>query len=470
MAAAGPEWTDSGADSWGRTPRLKERMFSRLLIANRGEIALRILRACKELGIQAVCVYSQEDRDMPYLRLADRAICIGPGPATESYLKTDRIIAAAEVANVDAIHPGYGFLAENAQFADACRDSQIEFVGPSSESMRLLGDKIAAKRLAKKSKVPNIPWTEGPIEDDDQAIEWAGKVGYPVMIKAASGGGGRGIRLVHNEAGLRHSLPAARAEAEAAFKSAELYLEKVIENARHVEVQIMGDRSGNIVHFFERDCSLQRRHQKLIEESPAPGLNDRTREELCKAAVRLARAANYYSAGTVEFLVDRKGKFYFLEMNTRIQVEHPVTEMVTNHDLVAWQIRVAAGEPLALRQRDIKQQGAAIECRINAENPAEDFRPCPGRITTFQPPGGLGVRVDTHVHAGMTISPRYDSMIAKLIVHRSSREEAIACLRRCLEEFAVEPIATTLPLYREICEHPRFLAGDIDTGFIERTW
>ncbi len=445
-------------------------MFSRLLIANRGEIALRILRACKELGIRTVCVHSQEDREMPYLRLADRSICIGPGAASESYLKIDRIIAAAEVANVDAIHPGYGFLSENAHFADACRDSQIEFVGPSSESMRLLGDKIAAKKLAKKSKVPNIPWSEGPLEDDAEAVAWAAKIGYPVMVKAAAGGGGRGIRLVHNEAALRHSLPAARAEAEASFKSGALYLEKVIENARHVEVQIMGDRMGHVLHFYERDCSLQRRHQKLIEESPAPALNERTREELCKSAVRLAKAAQYHGAGTVEFLVDRKGKFYFMEMNTRIQVEHPITEMVTKHDLLAWQIRVAAGQPLPMRQRDIKQEGVAIECRINAENPAADFRPCPGRITTFLPPGGLGVRVDTHVHSGMMISPRYDSMIAKLIVHRPTREEALACLRRCLEEFVIEPTPTTISIHRQIIEHPRYLEGDVDTGFIERTW
>ena len=445
-------------------------MFSRLLIANRGEIALRIIRACKELGIQTVCVFSEEDKDMPYLKLADRAVCIGPGSAAESYLKIDRIIAAAEVANVDAIHPGYGFLAENAQFADACRDSKIEFVGPDSESMRLLGDKIAAKKLAKKSKVPNIPWTEGSIEDDDQAAEWAAKVGYPVMVKAAAGGGGRGIRLVHNEATLRHSLPAARAEAEAAFKSADLYLEKVIENARHIEVQLIGDRAGNVVHFFERDCSLQRRHQKLIEEAPAPGLNERTRDELCKSAVRLARAAKYHSAGTVEFLVDRKGKFYFLEMNTRIQVEHPVTEMITNRDLMQWQIRVAAGETLTMRQRDVKCRGVAIECRINAEDPSKDFRPCPGKIAAFRPPGGLGVRVDTHISSGMVVSPRYDSMIAKLIVHRPTRAEAITCMQRCLEEFDIEPIATTIPIQQEICSHPRFLKADVDTGFIERTW
>ena len=445
-------------------------MFSRVLIANRGEIALRILRACKELGIQTICVFSEEDREAPYLRLADRAVCIGPGPAGESYLKIDRIIAAAEVANVDAIHPGYGFLAENAQFADACRDSKIEFIGPDAQSMRLLGDKIAAKKLARKSKVPTIPWTEGAIEDDGDAIRWAAEVGYPVMVKAAVGGGGRGIRLVHNEATLRHSLLAARTEAQAAFKSADIYLEKAIEAARHVEVQIMGDRAGNVLHFGERDCSLQRRHQKLIEESPSPGLNSRTREELCKAAVRLARAASYHSAGTVEFLVDKRGRFYFLEMNTRIQVEHPVTEMVTGYDLLKWQLRAAAGETFSMRQRDIQPQGSAIECRINAEDPAHNFRPSPGLITQFYPPGGPGVRLDTCAYAGLNISPRYDSLIAKLIVHRPTRAEAITCMQRCLEEFIIEPVKTTIPLFREIFTHTRFLKGDIDTGFIERTW
>ena len=443
-------------------------MFSRVLIANRGEIALRIIRACKELGIQTVCVYSQEDRDASYLALVDRAICIGTAPPSDSYLKIDRIIAAAEIANVDAIHPGYGFLAENAQFADACRESKIEFIGPSAESMRLLGNKIEAKKLAKRAKVRNIPWTEA--EDDNEAARWAADVSYPVMIKAAGGGGGRGIRLVHNEATLRHSLPACRAEAQAAFKDPTVYLERAIESPRHVEVQILGDRAGNVLHFYERDCSLQRRHQKLVEESPSPGLDDRTREELCKAAVRLARAAKYYSAGTVEFLVDRKGDFYLLEINTRIQVEHPVTEMVTNRDLLHWQLRVASGETLPMKQRDIRQRGVAIECRINAEDPAHDFRPCPGTILDFRPPGGFGVRVDTHAHAGMTISPRYDSMIAKLIVHKPTRAEAIACMQRCLEEFVIEPVKTTIPLHREVFTHTHFLKGKVDTGFIERTW
>ena len=445
-------------------------MFSRILIANRGEIALRVLRACKELGVQTVCVYSEEDRHMPYLTLADQAICIGPAAPGESYLKIDRIIAAAEVANVDAIHPGYGFLAENAQFAEACRASKIEFIGPSAESMRLLGDKIQAKILAKKAKVPNIPWTEKPVENDDEAAKWAAKIGYPVMIKAKAGGGGRGIRLVHNEATLRHSLPAARAEALAAFKDDTVYLEKAIEAARHVEVQIMGDRAGNVLHFYERDCSLQRRHQKLVEESPSPGVNERTREELCRSAVRLAKAAGYYNAGTVEFLVDKRGNYYLLEMNTRIQVEHPVTEAITNKDLVQLQIRVAAGENLPIRQRDIRQRGAAIECRINAEDPANEFRPCPGQILDFRIPGGFGVRVDTYASAGVTVSPRYDSMIAKLIVHKHTRAEAIATMQRCLDEFVIEPIKTTIPIHREIFSNAQFLKGDVDTGFIGRNW
>jgi acetyl-CoA carboxylase biotin carboxylase subunit len=445
-------------------------MFSRLLIANRGEIALRIIRACKELGVQTVCVYSDEDRDASYLKLADRTICIGSAAPADSYLRIDRIIAAAEIANVDAIHPGYGFLAENPQFADACRASKIEFVGPSAKSMQLMGDKIAAKKLAKQAKVPTIPWTEGEVESDDQAAKWAAEVGYPVMVKAAAGGGGRGIRLVHNEATLRHALPAAKAEAEVSFKNSTIYLKKCIEHARHVEVQIMGDRAGNVLHFYERDCSMQRRHQKLIEESPSPGLTERLREELCKSAVRLAKAAGYYSAGTVEFLVTNKGKYYMMEMNTRIQVEHPVTEMVTGYDLMQWQIRVAAGETLPMKQKDIRHKGCAIECRINAEDPANGFRPCPGKIEQFIMPGGLGVRVDTYAHAGARISPRYDSMIAKLIVHKPTRTEAIACMQRCLGEFVIEPIKTTIPLHKEILKHPAVIKGEVDTGFIERTW
>ncbi len=445
-------------------------MFARILIANRGEIALRIIRACRELDIESVCVYSEADRDAPYLRLADRAICIGPAAPAESYLRSDRIIAAAEIANVDAIHPGYGFLAENAQFAEQCRASRIEFIGPSAESMRRLGDKIAARALATKHKVPTVPGSPEPLEDNDAAADLAAEIGYPVMIKAAAGGGGRGMRVAHNEATLRGALQQARAEAESAFKDASLYVEKLIERPRHVEVQILGDRHGHLIHLYERDCSLQRRYQKLIEESPSPGLSSGVRNELCKAAVKLAKRAEYHSAGTIEFLVDADDKFYFIEMNTRIQVEHPVTELVTGVDLIQWQIRIAAGEPLTLKQRDIRCQGVAIECRINAEDPDKGFRPMAGRIEHFVPPGGLGVRVDTHVCSGYVISPFYDSLLGKLIVHKPTRGEAIACMRRCLDEFRVSPLPTTIPLYREILSHAQFLNGNVDTGFIERTW
>ncbi|MBN1490576.1 MAG: acetyl-CoA carboxylase biotin carboxylase subunit [Phycisphaerae bacterium] len=445
-------------------------MFSRVLIANRGEIAVRILRACRELGIETVCVFSDEDRHAPYLAWANRAICIGAGPPGESYLRSDRVIAAAEVANVDAIHPGYGFLAENARFAEQCREAKIEFIGPSAETMSLVGDKAVARKMAKTAKVPTVPGSGGRLEDDEEAVALAEKIGYPVMIKAAAGGGGRGIRIAHNEANLRASLHQARLEAGNAFKDDGLYVEKVIETARHVEVQILGDKAGQVLHFYDRDCTLQRRYQKLIEEAPSSAIDSRTRDELCKAAVKIARAAKYFNAGTVEFLVDPKQNFYFTEVNARIQVEHPVTEMITGHDLVKWQLRLAAGESLSLKQRDIQATGTAIECRVNAENPADRFRPCPGPIDRFEPPGGFGVRVDTYVVPGIRVSPRYDSMIAKLVVHKRTRSEAIACMQRCLAEFIIEPIATTIPFHREILAHERFLNNKVDTGFIERTW
>jgi len=445
-------------------------MFSRILIANRGEIALRIIRACRELGIETVVVCSEADREAAYTRLADRVVCIGKAPPRESYLLADRIIAAAEIANVDAIHPGYGFLAESASFAEQCRASKIEFIGPSAESIRMLGDKAAAKKLARKTKVPTVPGSGDVLEDEDQAARVADEIGYPVMIKAAAGGGGRGMRIAHNQASLRSSLHAARAEAAGAFKDGRVYLEKVIEHPRHVEVQVLGDRHGNLIHLWERDCTMQRRHQKLIEESPSPAISSSTREELCRSAVRLARAAGYFSAGTVEFLVDRKENFYFIEVNTRIQVEHPVTEMVTGIDLIAWMIRIAAGQKLTVRQKDVPQIGHAIEARINAEDPAEGFRPCAGRIEQFRPPGGPGVRLDSHCYAGYVIPPYYDSLIGKLIVHRPTRDEAIACMRRCLDEFHIEPIKTTIPLHREIFRHNNFITADIDTLFIERTW
>ncbi len=445
-------------------------MFSRILIANRGEIALRIIRACREMSIESVAVYSEADRDAAYLRLADRAICIGQGPPTQSYLRADRIIAAAEIANVNAIHPGYGFLAENADFAEQCRESKIEFIGPSAESVRLLGDKAAAKKLARKARVRTVPGSNGVVENEEEAVSISREVGYPVMIKAAAGGGGRGMRIAQNEATLRAQIHSARNEAANAFKDDRLYIEKLIEEPRHVEVQVLADTHGNYLHLWERDCTLQRRHQKIVEESPSPAIKPRTRDAICKAAVRLVQAANYFSAGTVEFVLDKHEEYYFLEVNTRIQVEHPVTELITGIDLIQWMIRIAAGEKLRLRQRDIPQNGSAIEVRINAEDPDHDFRPCAGRIIDFRPPGGFGVRFDSHAHAGYTIAPFYDSLIGKLIVHRPTREESIATMRRCLEEFEIGPIATTIPLLRRIFEHPDFAAGRIDTGFIERTF
>ncbi len=445
-------------------------MFSRILIANRGEIALRIMRACREMGIQCVAVYSEADRGAPYLQLANQAICIGESPPTHSYLRADRIIAAAEVANVDAIHPGYGFLAENADFAEQCRGSQIEFIGPSAESIRLLGDKAAARRLAKKLRIRTVPGSEGVVEDEDHAIRVCQEIGYPVMIKAAAGGGGRGMRVAHNEVTLRSQYRQARVEAQNSFKDDRLYIEKLVEQPRHVEVQVLADQHGNAIHLWERDCTLQRRHQKIVEESPSPAISEKTREAMCQAALRLVGAANYYSAGTVEFIVDRKGEFYFLEVNTRIQVEHPVTELVTGVDLIQWMIRIAAGDRLNIRQKEVPRNGSAIEVRINAEDPANNFRPMPGPVQEFRAPGGPGVRLDTHVSAGYTISPYYDSLIAKLIVHRSSREEAIRTMRRCLDEFHIAPTKTTLPLLREIFANADFASAKIDTGFIERTF
>ncbi len=445
-------------------------MFSKILIANRGEIAQRVIRACKELGVQSVAVYSEADRDASYLPLADETICIGPADAGQSYLNIPRIISAAEISNVEAIHPGYGFLAENAHFAEVCEDCKITFIGPSAESMRLLGDKVAARQLAKKAKVNIAEGSIDPLESEEDAVNMANDIGYPVIIKAAGGGGGRGMRVAHNEMSLRAAFHNAKAEAQNAFKNPEVYIEKFIEQARHVEVQILADLAGNVVHLWERDCSLQRRHQKVIEETPSPTLDNSLREELCKSAVRLVKAASYHNAGTVEFLLDKDNKYYFSEVNTRIQVEHPVTEMVTGIDLIKWQLRIASGEHLNLKQKDIKQKGVAIECRINAEDPANKFQPSPGPIEQFIAPGGLGVRLDSHAYAGYKISPYYDSMIGKLIVHRPTRAEAIACMKRALEEFKVGPIKTTIPLCLEILSHPQYIKGNVDTGFIERTW
>lgn len=443
-------------------------MFSRILVANRGEIALRVIRACRDLGIEAVAVYSRADRDAAYLNLAHDAICIGGESAASSYLNPAAILSAAEIADVEAIHPGYGFLSENPKFAQMCRDCRIEFIGSSAESMQALGNKVQAKKLAQKAKVPLVPGSNGAVESEEEAAEIAGKIGFPVMIKASAGGGGRGIRPVHNEATLRTSYRNARAEAEAAFKDGTLYLEKLVERPRHVEVQLLGDKNGNVVHLWERDCSLQRRNQKLVEESPSPHISSKTREKLCSAAVRLAKAAGYYNAGTCEFLVDADENFYFMEVNARIQVEHPVTELVTGVDLVQWQIRIAAGEDLKLKQGDIEQRGSAIECRINAESPDDNFRPCPGPIHEFIPPGGPGVRLDTHAYAGYVVSPYYDSMICKLLMHRPTREGAIHAMRRALDEFVVKPIKTTIPVHRRIFSHADFVKGEVDTGFIER--
>jgi len=443
-------------------------MFSRVLVANRGEVALRVIRACKELGIETVAVFSEVDRGASYLHLADERICIGPAPSAESYLNISRIIAAAEIADVEAIHPGYGFLAENAHFAEVCRDCKIEFIGPSVESMRALGDKIRAKEIARSADVPVAPDSDGAVETVDDAARVAETIGYPVALKAAAGGGGRGIRFAHNEATLRSVFKQAQSEAEIAFKDGRLYMEKCIQNFRHIEVQVLGDMQGNVVHLHERDCSVQRRRQKLIEETPAPGLRDDLRREMCDAAVRLARQVGYYSAGTVEFMLNGDGNFYFLEANTRIQVEHPVTEMVTGEDLVKRQLRIASGERLDLRQEDVVVRGAALECRINAEDPEHDFRPSPGRVDAFVAPGGLGVRWDSHVYQGYEIPPTYDSLVGKLICYRPTRTEAIATARRALDEFVIYPTKTTIPLCREILANERFVEGRWDTTFIER--
>ena len=445
-------------------------MLSRILIANRGEIALRIIRACREMGVETVAVYSEADRKASYVRLADESVCIGPPDCSQSYLNIPRIISAAEITNVDAIHPGYGFLAENINFAEICRDCGIAFVGPPVEAMRLLGDKVEARKLAQRAKVPVVPGSDGVIQDEKEAMTLANKIGYPIIIKAVAGGGGRGMRVVHNDVSFRAALGAARSEAEIAFGDGSVYLEKFIVEPRHVEVQVMADQEGNVVHFYERDCSIQRRHQKMIEESPSPMLDEKDRDRLAEAATRLIKEANYVNAATVEFLLDKDGKFYFIEVNTRIQVEHPVTEMVTGHDLIKWQIRIAGGEPMKLRQKDIKHRGVAIECRINAEDPANNFAPSPGTITEYIAPGGLGVRIDTYVHQGWTISPNYDSLIAKIIVHQKTRPEAIATMRRALQEFSIQPVKTTIPACLEILSHNLFVKGKVDTGFIERNF
>ena len=445
-------------------------MFSRILIANRGEIALRIIRACHELNVEAVVVYSEADKDAAYLQMADEAICIGPADCSKSYLNIPRIISAAEISDVEAIHPGYGFLAENINFAQICQDCGITFIGPPVEAMQMLGDKVQARILAKKAGVPTVPGSEGAIEKETEALKLANKMGYPVILKATAGGGGRGMRIVHNDITLRSAFNAARAEAEAAFGDGSIYLEKYIVEPRHVEVQVVADTHGNALHFFERDCSIQRRHQKMIEESPCPVLDKHTRDQLAEAALKIIKKAKYVNAATVEFLLDSDKNFYFIEANTRIQVEHPVTEMVTGHDLIKLQLKIAAGQPIKFSQRNIKHSGVAIECRINAEDPENNFAPSPGKITRLILPGGPGVRVDTHVHQGWAVSPSYDSMIAKLIVHQKTRTEAITTMKRALKEFVIEPIKTTIPACLDILSHNLFVKNKIDTGFVERNF
>ncbi len=445
-------------------------MFQRILVANRGEIALRIIRACREMGIETVAVYSEADRGAHYLDLADEAWCIGPPQALESYLQIRRIISAAEIGNVQAVHPGYGFLAENSHFAEVCRSCNIEFIGPPVEAMQALGDKVSAREIARKAGVPCVPGSDGLVTDVEEAVRIADQIGYPVLIKATAGGGGKGMRVAGNEISLRAGLSAASAEAEKAFKNSGVYLEKYVERPRHVEVQIIADNHGNVVHLWERDCSMQRRHQKLIEESPAPKLPDDVRRRICECAVSLVKTANYTNAGTCEFIVDKDFNFYFIEVNARIQVEHPVTELVTGIDLIKQQIRIAAGEPLPFTQADIRHTGCAIELRVNAEDPDNGFRGSPGTITKLRLPGGPGVRFDSHVYEGYTISPYYDSMIGKLIVYKPTRQEAIECMRRCLHEFVIEGIRTTLPLARRMFTHADFVDFNVDTTFVERTF
>lgn len=442
-------------------------MFSKILIANRGEVAVRVIRACRELGIQAIAVFSKADRESLHVKLADGAICIGESSSSESYLNIPAIISAAEIADVEAIHPGYGFLAENPHFAEICESCQIKFIGPKPESIRLAGDKSVARLEMKKAGVPIIPGSKGTIKDQEEALRLAKKLGYPVIIKAAAGGGGKGIKIAHNDGKLISAFLTAQAEAEASFGNRDVYLEKCIDEPRHIEVQIMADSFGNVVHLGERDCSVQRRHQKLIEESPAPGIHLKLRRKIGDAAIRAAKAFKYESAGTIEFLLDKDGNFYFMEMNTRLQVEHPVTEMVTGLDLVKEQLRVAAGEKLSFTQEQVSFTGHAIECRINAEDPANKFMPCPGKIETWQMPGGPRIRVDSHGYAGYTVPPFYDSMLAKVIAQGKNRQEAISVMLRALREIKILPIKSTISLHEKILNHPKFRQGSISTKFIE---
>jgi acetyl-CoA carboxylase, biotin carboxylase subunit len=441
-------------------------MFNKILIANRGEIAIRIIRACKELGIKTVAVYSQADINSLHVKLADESVCIGPAASSKSYLNINAIISAAELTDAEAIHPGYGFLSENADFAEVCEKCGITFIGPSSESMRVMGDKISARQAVIKQGVPILPGTKEGVQSVEDAVRIAKEIGFPVIIKATAGGGGKGMKIVHSQAALANAFSMARAEAQAGFGNPDVYIEKYCEKPRHVEIQIMADKHGNVIHLGERDCSIQRRHQKLIEEAPSTVCSPEMRAAMGSAAVRAAAAVNYNSVGTVEFLVDKQNNFYFMEMNTRVQVEHPVTEMITGVDIIREQIRSAAGLPLRYRQEDIKINGHAIECRINAEDPLK-FTPSPGKITAYHPPGGLGVRVDSFVYDQYTVVPHYDSMIAKLIVHAETREDAIKRMTRALDEYIIEGIKTTILFHKIIMTNKDFVEGNIDTSFLE---
>lgn len=440
-------------------------MFKKILIANRGEIAMRVIRTCREMGIKTVSVYSTADRDSLHVRFADEAVCIGPPSSSESYLKIPNIIAAAEITNADAIHPGYGFLSENAKFSKICAEHGIKFIGASPEMINRMGDKASAKATMKKAGVPTVPGSEGILKDLNDAIKTAKKIGYPVMMKATAGGGGKGMRAIWKEEELEKAWDSARKEAKAAFGNDGMYMEKLIEEPRHIEIQIVGDSTGKACHLSERDCSIQRRHQKLTEETPSPFMTDELREEMGNAAVRASEFIKYEGAGTVEFLVDKHRNFYFMEMNTRIQVEHPITEQVIDYDLIREQIKVAAGIPISGRNYFPKLH--SIECRINAEDPYNDFRPSPGKISTFHAPGGHGIRLDTNVYAGYVIPPYYDSMIAKLITTAQTREEAINKMKRALDEFVIEGVKTTIPFHRQLMDHPDYVAGNYTTKFME---
>ncbi len=440
-------------------------MFKKILIANRGEIALRIIRVCKQFGIRTVAVYSQADRDSLHVKFADEAVCIGPPPGKESYLKIPRIIAAAEITGAEAIHPGYGFLAENAGFAEICKTSGIKFIGPSPEMISAMGDKALAKDTMKKAGVPVVPGSDGVVPDVEEAKKVAKQIGLPVIIKAVAGGGGRGMRIVREESELENAFKTAQHEAEQGFSNPAVYIEKYVEQPRHIEIQVFGDQHGNVIHFGERDCSVQRRHQKLIEESPSPFVDEKLRLKMGDAAVKGCKAVNYEGAGTIEYLVDKDKNFYFMEMNTRIQVEHPVTEEVSGHDLIKLQLRVAAGERLP--RRKIRREGHSMECRINAEDPENGFRPNPGRVTDFHMPGGFGVRVDTHCYSGYVVPPYYDSLLAKLIVYAQTRDGAIEKMAGALEEFTVQGVKTTIPFHRQVMKDERFRSGNFDTSFLE---